>query len=174
MLEDDDVLRRRPACAVSNSARSHASILAASVGNLLRALLQVRIEHDARDVARAEAVIVGAEALAIDGQRFRRRLVAHVVIARHAVELDLRVELGGDALVFGGLAASPALLIRSPVITTKAGFSRLAAAMANSKFAVSCTKSASLVNMPNCGSDIWMKVCAARLPARAKARKQAS
>jgi hypothetical protein len=45
-------------------------------------------------------------------------------------------------------------LIRSPVITTNAGFSRFALALANSRFTVSCSKLAFFVNMPNCGSDI--------------------
>src|SRR5581483_7792069 len=49
-------------------------------------------------------------------------------------------------------------LTRSPVTMTNAGLRRLAVAMANSKFAVSWAKSAFFVYMPNCGSDIWMKV----------------
>ncbi|HEV3279287.1 MAG TPA: hypothetical protein VG860_21025 [Terriglobia bacterium] len=45
-------------------------------------------------------------------------------------------------------------LIRSPVITTNAGFSRFAAAMANSRFTVSSSRLAFFMNMPNCGSHI--------------------
>src|SRR5438093_435085 len=54
-------------------------------------------------------------------------------------------------------AGSPALLIRSPQTTTKAGRRRLAFAIANSKFAVSCAKSRSFAYIPNCGSDICRK-----------------
>ena len=35
------------------------------------------------------------------------------------------------------------------------------ATMANSKLTVSLAKPSSSVNIPNCGSDIWMKFCAA-------------
>ncbi len=54
---------------------------------------------------------------------------------------------------------------------TKAGRSRFAVATANSRFAVSCAKSALLVVIPSWGSVSWMKkngaagVSAFRLPA---------
>ena len=46
-------------------------------------------------------------------------------------------------------AASPARFTRSPVMTTNAGFKRLAVAIANSKFAVSWAKSLLLEKKPN-------------------------
>jgi hypothetical protein len=42
-------------------------------------------------------------------------------------------------------------------MTTNAGRQRFIVAIASSKFAVSCAKSASFVNIPNCGSLIWTK-----------------
>src|SRR5208283_2766243 len=68
-------------------------------------------------------------------------------------------------------ATSPAALTKSPVTTTNAGFRRLAVATANSKLAVSCSNPLSPVYIPNCGSDIWMNVCAASVAANASANR---
>src|ERR1035437_1919567 len=68
-------------------------------------------------------------------------------------------------------AASPAALTRSPVSTTNAGFRRLAVATANSKLAVSCSNPLFSAYIPNCGSDIWINVCAASVAANASANR---
>ena len=50
---------------------------------------------------------VQAESFAVGRQRRRRRLVAHIVIAGHIVELDRRIELAGDTMKFVHLRFVP-------------------------------------------------------------------
>ena len=72
-------------------------------GDVQRPFLQVGIEHETRYIARAKRVVVRPEPLAIPGQRFLGRLVAHVMIAGHIEQPDLRIQFGRDAMVLGGL-----------------------------------------------------------------------
>ena len=73
------------------------------LGDVLRALLQVRIERDSGNVTHAERVVVRPELLAVFRQRFLGRLVSHVVIPRHEEQADIGVQPGGHALEFRDL-----------------------------------------------------------------------
>jgi hypothetical protein len=72
-------------------------------GDVVRVLLQARIEHDSGNVTHAEGVVVRPELLAVFRQRFLGRLVSHVVIPGHQEEADVRVQPGGHALEFRDL-----------------------------------------------------------------------
>ena len=90
-----------------------------------------------------------------------------ILPSRPRTVLDYRkllIDIDGvkNAWLNPAICAGVCAFVRSPQITTNTGFKRFALAMKNSKFAVSCAKSRSLANMPNCGSEPWMKKdCAA-------------
>ena len=74
------------------------------LGHVPRRLLQVGIQYEAGDIAHAKTVIVRPETLAIRGQRCGGRLVLHVVITRHAEQLDGWIQLVRNPLVFRRLS----------------------------------------------------------------------
>ena len=99
------------------------------------------IQDEARHVSRSKGVVVGTEPLPVGGERLARRIVRHVVIPRDVIQGMDRLRRAAIRWYSADCSGSPPLLIRSPVITTNAGFQRFTVATANSKFAVSCAKS---------------------------------
>src|SRR5260370_42575915 len=52
----------------------------------------------------AKGVVIGTETADVGSDRLRRGFVLYVVVPRHIVELDSRVELRRNAMKLGGLA----------------------------------------------------------------------
>ena len=71
---------------------------------------QARIEDDPKQAALLEGIVIRPEALAIGGQRLGSRLVPDIVIARHVVQLDRRIEMLGDPPILADLVGIARLI----------------------------------------------------------------
>ena len=76
------------------------------------------IENDSVNAAFPKAVIVRTEVVAIVRQRFRRRIVSHIMVSRKSVNMNRRIDLRGNAQVLRRLHGISSLIDKIAAITT--------------------------------------------------------